>query len=99
MSMLALCLSMVSRFRVGSARELITLSVEFPFGYCNIVTFVILPPVRVSWTWTGPHWVDATDPVTVDDFDDPEVEVPPGVLPETADGGVPAARVDVVEVW
>ena len=25
---------------------------------------MILPPVTVSSTWTGPHWVEATAPVT-----------------------------------
>jgi hypothetical protein len=25
----------------------------------------MVPPLsRVTWTWTGPHWVEATGPVT-----------------------------------
>jgi hypothetical protein len=70
---------------------------------------VIFPPETVSSTWTGPHWVDATEPVTVfvpllvpaeplleeEDEDEP-LDVPPPEVPEE----VPAEPVvpDTIEV-
>src|SRR3954454_3405122 len=32
----------------------------------------MVPPFIVSWTWTGPHSVDATVPVTVEVEEDPD---------------------------
>jgi hypothetical protein len=66
----------------------------------------------VSSTWTGPHWVDATEPVTVEVPEPPEEEpeppdVPPDVppvvlpvvLPEKAAGGELVGSVAEVDVW
>ena len=50
---------------------------------------MILPPETVSSTWTGPHWVEATAPVTwalplVDPlpFPDDEPDDEPDVVPD-----------------
>src|SRR3954447_10331329 len=75
MSIWAFWACFVSSMRMGRAWELISLSLGLPFGYCRTVTPVMVPPLRDSWTCTGPHWVDATAPVTVvvaDDLDEPE---------------------------
>jgi hypothetical protein len=44
---------------------LICWSLGLPAGYWGTETSVTLPPSTVTWTWTGPHWVWATVPVTV----------------------------------
>src|SRR5689334_18230912 len=36
-----------------------------PFGACTGSALVILPPLTVIRTWTGPYWVWETVPVTV----------------------------------
>ncbi|GGM00411.1 hypothetical protein GCM10010129_49910 [Streptomyces fumigatiscleroticus] len=58
-----------------------TWSLRPPFGACTASASVILPPLRVMRTWTGPYWVCATSPVTVR-----AVRVPPGArdAPEPA---------------
>src|SRR3954449_9369180 len=83
MSMSALWASTVSWVRIGSAWLLISWSRSLLFGYCRTVTFSIFPPVTSSWTWTGPHRVCATEPLTVgaDEPDDPELPELPE-LPE-----------------
>src|SRR4051794_4067385 len=93
MSICAFCAWVVSSMRMGSAWALISASLGLPFGYCRTVTLVMVPPFRVSCTCTGPHSVEATDPVTVavaeePDPDEPEPEpdpVPPEPLPDAVE--------------
>src|SRR4051812_41755738 len=88
MSMFALCDCMVSLIKIGSAYELICWSLPLPLGYCRTDTAVILLPSMVSSTCTGPHRVDAVDPVTVRvlvDPEDPELEDSESEDPELED--------------
>src|SRR3954452_23414655 len=94
MSICAFCAWVVSSMRMGSAWALISSSLGLPFGYCRTVTLVMVPPFRVSWTCTGPHSVEATDPVTVEVAEEaaPEARAPdPEPLP-------PEPLPDAVEV-
>src|SRR3954454_9098063 len=78
MSICALPACFVSSIRIGSACALISSSRGFPLGYCRTLTAVIVSPLWVIWTCTGPHCVSTTDPVTVDvdDPDDPDEDEP-----------------------
>jgi hypothetical protein len=91
---------------------LICASFGLPFGYCSTSTLVILPPLIVSRTWTGPHWVSATEPVTVVDLvdfvvelEDPLDEPLPlqldrlGALEDSNDDAALEGSAPDVEVW
>src|SRR6185312_13661821 len=100
MSMDALWAEIVSSISTGRARALICWSLPFSFGYCTTDTSVIRPSATVICTWTGPHRVCATGPVTVlaalaapvvlldEDADVPPDPVPPVTSP--FDGAVAA---------
>ncbi len=102
MSICAVWYLVVSLIRMGKAYALISLSLGFPFGYCSTATLVILVPLRISCTWTGPHWVEATAPVTVDvatgrdELDDPGdlEELEPGLFPDPLPLADPVDPVD-----
>jgi hypothetical protein len=84
---------------------LICWSLGLPSGYWSTGTSASLPPLTVTCTWTGPHWVWATGPATVREegavvdrgapVPEPEPAVEGGeaatVLPEPASG--PASEV------
>src|SRR6478736_7946404 len=101
MSMSELCASIVSWTRIGRAYVLISWSLPLPLGYCTTDTFVIVSPSRVSSTWTGPHRVCATSPVTVlvDDplSDDPASDDPVSDDP-VPDDPVPPLMTELCEV-
>jgi hypothetical protein len=44
---------------------LISWSLGLPFGDWSTDTSARVPPLTFTWTWTGPHWVWATVPLTV----------------------------------
>jgi hypothetical protein len=66
---------------------LISWSLGLPFGDWSTDTSASLPPLTFTWTWTGPHWVWTTGPVTVREA------VPAVVEPEAAAGGGEEAMV------
>src|SRR5689334_276479 len=82
MSMSALCAEIVSLVRTGNAEALIWRSLPLPVGYCGTSTAVIRPSVMVIDTWTGPHRVEATEPVAVVVVPEP---VPPELVPAVPD--------------
>ena len=86
MSTSALWAEIVSCTSTGRASSLISRSRLLPSGYCTTSTALILPSASVSRTWTGPHLVCATAPVTV--------EPPAGATAWVTTGAGPD-----VEVW
>jgi len=77
-----------------------------PLGYCGTLTSVMVPSDTVSSTWTGPHWVWATSPVTVEadccvpeepeEPDEPEEpEEPPDEPPEVEPPDDPAEEPEI----
>src|SRR5690348_12916703 len=65
MAILALWACSVSLMRIGSARLLIWMSRELALGYCSTVTLVMVVPVTLIWTCTGPQRVEIARPVMV----------------------------------
>ena len=60
----------------------------------------MVAPSIVSRTCTGPRWVDATEPVTLEELAEPDEPVElPGLLPEMAETSGLVAMVEEVEVW
>ena len=70
---------------------MISWSLPLPLGYCTTDTFVIALPSMVSSTWTGPHRVWATDPVTVLVCEVPVDPLPEGPVSPPDDSGAVVA--------
>src|SRR4051794_5504019 len=90
---------------MGMAWELISWSLGLPTGCWTTSTAVILDPLKVTLTCTGPHRVSTAPPVTVRTppeaaaEEDVEGAADAEAVPEDSASGAVAAGTDTATVW